>query len=152
VAARSVLNAHEVHLRRLCRLPCHQRPTQGGYKGIYTPKLPKLDFTRAIDVLPNTDRTQAAVITPGSDGMVPSAGAWRYLQRSRSILSLPGVMGVHSAFFVPCDLDLWSLTLTFKLFPARDQALFPVNLAQIRSAVSEIFDSQTKKNKKTHHR
>jgi len=28
-------------------------------------------------------------------------------------------------FFVPCDLDLWSLTLTFKLFRARDQARLP---------------------------
>jgi len=28
---------------------------------------------RAKDVLPNTNRTQATEITPGSDGMVPSA-------------------------------------------------------------------------------
>jgi len=31
--------------------------------------------TRAKDVLPNINRTQAAEITPGSDGMVPSAAA-----------------------------------------------------------------------------
>jgi len=49
-------------------------------------------------------------------------------------------------FFVPGDLDLWPLTLTFKLIRARDQARlrFCMNLAQIRSAVPEIFHTQTK--------
>jgi len=62
--------------------------------------------TRAKDVLPNINRTQAPEITPGSDGMVPSAHARRYLQSARSIPSLPGVTRVHNAFFVPGDLDL----------------------------------------------
>jgi len=37
--------------------------------------------TRAKDVLPNIDHMQTAEITPppGSDGMVPSAGALHYL-------------------------------------------------------------------------
>jgi len=55
---------------------------------------------QAKDVLPNTNRTQAATritlrprclctpITPGSDGMVPSVAAWRYLQPARYNLSL----------------------------------------------------------------
>jgi len=30
---------------------------------------------------------KAAEITPGSDEMVPSAAAWRHLQRARSIMS-----------------------------------------------------------------
>ena len=37
--------------------------------------------------------------------MVPSAAALRCLQRAHTIRMLPGVMGVHSAFFVPGDLD-----------------------------------------------
>jgi len=69
-----------------------------------------------------------------SDGMVPSAAAWRYLQRAR-----------YNAFsvgrkFVPRDLDLWPLTLAFKLVRARDQT-------QIRSAVPEIFHTETNKQK-----
>ena len=62
--------------------------------------------TRAKDVLPNINRTQAPEITPGSDGMVPSGGASRYLQLACSIPPMPGVMGVHSAFLVPGDLNL----------------------------------------------
>ena len=64
--------------------------------------------TRAKDVLPNIDRTQVAEITPppGSDGMVPSAGALRYLQRARFISSLPGSDGSAQRIFVPGDLDL----------------------------------------------
>ena len=43
----------------------------------------KLD---AKDVLPNINRTQAAALPspPSSNGMVPSAGAWRYFQRSNT--------------------------------------------------------------------
>ena len=57
--------------------------------------------------LPNINRTQATEITPGSNRMVPSAGAWRHFQPARSIPSLPGVMAVQSAVFVPGELDLW---------------------------------------------
>jgi len=45
----------------------------------------------------------------GSDGMVPSAAAWHYLQRARSIPSLPGVMAVRSAFLCVVTLP-WRLT------------------------------------------
>jgi len=48
--------------------------------------------------------------SPGSNGMVPSAGVSRYLQQARSIPSMPGVMGVYSAF-------LSLVTLTFDLLP-----------------------------------
>jgi len=44
-----------------------------------------------------------------------------------------------------CPWWLWPLTLTFKLVRARDKHVFCVNLAQIRSAVPEIFHTQTKK-------
>jgi len=37
------------------------------------------------------------------------------------------------------------LTLTFKLVRVRDQTCLHVNLLQIRSAVPEIFHTQTKK-------
>jgi len=75
--------------------------------------------------------------------MVPSAAAWRYLQRTRSIPSLRGgVMGVHSAFFVSGDLGLWPLHSNSS--ERGTQHVFPVNLAQIRTAVPEIFHSQTK--------
>ena len=55
----------------------------------------------------NINRMQAAEITPGSDGMVPSAAAWRYLHRACSIPSLPGGDGSAQRVFVPGDLDLW---------------------------------------------
>jgi len=41
-----------------------------------------------------------------SDGVAPSTATWRSMQRNHSILSLLGVMGVHSTFFVPGDLHL----------------------------------------------
>jgi len=40
---------------------------------------------------------------------------------------------------VTLTFDLWPLTLTFKRVRARDQTRIPVNLAQIRSAIPEIF-------------
>ena len=43
------------------------------YSSQYFAIAPAGEVTRAKDVLPNIDRTQAAAITPGSDGMVPSA-------------------------------------------------------------------------------
>jgi len=51
--------------------------------------------------------------------MVPSGAAWRYLQRTR-----------YNAFstgrkFVPGDLDLRPLTVTFKLVRASDQTRLP---------------------------
>jgi len=38
-----------------------------------------LKATTTKDVLPNINRMQAAEIIPGSDGVVPSAAALRYL-------------------------------------------------------------------------
>ena len=107
--------------------------------------------TRAKDVSPNINRTQAAEITPGSAGVVASAAAWRYLQPARSILSLPGVMGVYSV--------LSPVTLTFDLDvqtrPSEGRNTSSLWIwAQIRSAISEIFDSQTNEkqtNKKKSH-
>ena len=96
--------------------------------------------------LPNTNRTQAAEITPGSDGMVPSAAAWRYLQRS--ILSLPGWWLCAARFLslVTLSFDLWPWNSN--LSERGTKHVFPVNLAQIRSAVPDILDSQTKKTNK----
>jgi len=59
--------------------------------------------TRAKDVLPNINLTQAPEITPGRDGMMPSAADARCLQPAHTIRTLPGVT---RAFFVPGDLDL----------------------------------------------
>jgi len=80
--------------------------------------------TRAKDVLPNTNRTQAATtlrprclctpVTPDSDGMVPSAVAWRYLRRARY-----NAISVGSNF-VPGDSDFWPW-----LVRARDQTRLP---------------------------
>ena len=48
------------------------------------------------------------------------------MQWGRSIpFTIAGVFWVHSAFFVPGDLDLWPLTLTFKLLRAKDQTRLP---------------------------
>ena len=66
----------------------------------------KLNKPRAKDVLPNTHHMQAPEITPSGNGMVTSATARRCLQSAHTICTLPGVMGVHSVFFVPGDLDL----------------------------------------------
>jgi len=109
-----------------------------------------LNTTELNDVSPNIDRTQAAEIVPGSDGMVPSAAAWRHLQQARSIPTLPGVTGVHSAFFVPSDLDLWPWHS--KSSERGTKHVIPVNLTQIHWAVPEILfwvtNKQTKQTKK----
>jgi len=81
----------------------------------------------------------------GNDGMVPSAAEWRHLQRARSIPSLPGVIGVHSAV-----LSLITLTFDLWRWPSNSNEqgtkhVFPVNLAQIRSAVPEICEWQANK-------
>jgi len=90
-------------------------------------------------------------------------------QRSRSPLhAADGTILLHSrgdgsakTRFYPCDLDLGPLTFvprafTFGLWPWHSNSsepgttkhVIPVNLAQIRSAVPEIFDFQTEKNEK----
>ena len=84
---------------------------------------------------PNIDRTQAAPSTIYCNALHAA---------DETIQSLPGVMGVHSEFFV-------LVTLTFDLWPWHSNSskrwtkhVFTVNLAQIRSAVPEIFDPQAK--------
>ena len=72
---------------------------------------------RAKDVLPNINHTQAAVsvhcrhpITPGGDGTVSSAAAWRRLQRTAHALQCI-VNGDDSAVFrFFCHRWPWSLT------------------------------------------
>jgi len=51
-----------------------------------------------------------------------------------------GVMGVHSTF-----LSLVTYDLDIQTRPSKGPNIFPVNLAQMHSAIPEIFDSQTKK-------
>ena len=89
------------------------------------------------------NRMQAAEITPGSDGLVESAAARHYLQRACSIPSLPGVMGVHSAF-------LSLITLTFDLDiqtrSSEDQTRLPCKFGA--NPFSHSRDIQT--NKKRH--
>jgi len=109
--------------------------------------------TSAKDVLPNIKRTQAAKVTPGSDGMVPSAAAWCCLQWAHynascsrmDYLFVAGGDGSAQHVFVPGDLDLWPWHSYSSEWGTKH--VFHVNLAQIHSAVPEIFDSQTKKNK-----
>jgi len=80
------------------------------YSGLYwMQNFPEKKLTRAKDVLPNINRTQAPEITPDSNGMVPSAADARCLQPAHTIRTLPGVTEVLSAF-----LFLVTLTLTFK--------------------------------------
>jgi len=85
----------------------------------------------------NINCTQATALpSPQQQRMVLSAAAWRKMQRARYNALLLGRK------FVPGDLDLW---------PSSERGtkhVFHVNLAQIRSVVPKIFDSQTKKNKK----
>jgi len=64
--------------------------------------------TRAKDVLPNINCTQAAKITPGSDGMVPSTVAWRYICSGCIPFRRCRVWWECTARFFPGDLDLWS--------------------------------------------
>jgi len=58
---------------------------------------------------------------------------------------LLGVMGVHT-FFVQGDL---TFDLDIQTSPNETKHVFPVNMVQICSAVPEIFDSETKRMKKS---
>jgi len=51
--------------------------------------------------------------------MVPSAGAWRYLQQAHFTPSLPAGDGTAERAF--CPWWPWLFTMTFKLIQARDQ-------------------------------
>ena len=75
----------------------------------------------------------AAEITPGSDGMVPSATALRHLQPARSMPSLPrGDALEWKARFVPDDLDLWPWHSNSS---ERDQTRLPCEFGAICSTV-----------------
>jgi len=85
---------------------------------------------------------KAAEITPGSDGMVPSVAAWRYLQRARSIPSLPGGAGRGQRVFVPGDLGLWPWKSS--LSERGTKHIFSANVVRICTVVLEIFHTQIK--------
>jgi len=53
--------------------------------------------------------------TPPGNEIGPSCAVARCLQRAHTIRTHPGVSAAISAFFVPGNLDLWPLTLKFKL-------------------------------------
>jgi len=56
--------------------------------------------------------------------------------------------GLHSVFFVTGDLDLWPLTLTFKLVRARDQTRLPCEFgANPFSGSRDIRGTKKKKQK-----
>ena len=83
-----------------------------------------------------------ALITPGSDGIVLSAAAWRYLQ-----------LACYSAFsmgrkLVPCDLDLWPLTLTFILVRASYQTRLPCEFGASTFSVSRDISYTNKQTNK----
>jgi len=88
-------------------------------------------------------------VTPSGDGMVSPAAAC-HLQRT----------AYGARLTMHCQWDDSAVfrslvTLTFDPWPwhsnsfeRRTKHVFPVNLAQIRSVVPEIFDAETKKNEK----
>ena len=82
---------------------------------------------------------------PGSDGMGPSAAAWRYLQRARSIPSPSGPDdGCEECVFCPW----WSLTLTFRL-QVMDQTRLPCEFgANLFSGSRDIWGTNGKKKTK----
>jgi len=130
--------------------PCFSWNTEGphGMTSVYLATTIHVVTTRAKDVLPNINHMQASKVTPGSDGMVPSAAAWRCLQQAHTIRMLPGVMGVHGASFVP-------VTLIFDLWPWHSNTskqgtkhVSPVNLCKSVQLFRRYFSDEQKTNKK----
>jgi len=117
-----------------------------------------MSVTRAKDVLLNTNHTQAAEITPASNGMIPSAAAWRCLQRARYNASCSrtdhsfaaGGWRECTARFNPGDLDLWPLTVTFKLAQARDQTRLPGEFGINPFSHSRFIWCTNKQKRKSH--
>jgi len=112
-----------------------------GYIYIYIPT--KVDLTRAKDVFQIWTAPRCALPSPtGSDGMVPSVAAWRYLQRARYN---PFSMGRN---FVPGAL---TFDLDVQLVRARDQTRLPCEFgANLFSGSRDIYihnltHKQTKK-------
>jgi len=88
-------------------------------------------------IIDHTLPVLCTLITPGSDGMVPSAAAWHYLQRARySALSI----AISTKSHVCCLWWPWPLNLSKR----ETKHIFPVHLTQIRSAVPKVFHTQTK--------
>jgi len=111
-------------------------------------------MTRAKDVLPNINHTQAAEITPAAtewsrlllndvvcSERVTMCHAAEWTDRCRGAEG--GCDGSAQHIFVPGDLDLspWYSNSSQR----GTKHVFHVNLTQICSAVPERFDSQTKK-------
>ena len=110
--------------------------------------------TRAKDVLPNINCTQAAKITRRQRQNGPiccyltlfAANTLQCVtQQNGPLVRCWKAMGVHSPFFVPGEWWPWHSNSSKR----GTKHVFPVNLAEIRSAVHQVFDSQTNKNKKS---
>ena len=90
-----------------------------------------LVLTRTKDLLPNIHRMQGP---PPPQQQLNGAVCHVICSHALAV----GGMGAKSAF-------LSLVTLTLKFVRARDQTRLRVNLAQIRSAVPEMFEAQTRK-------
>jgi len=104
-------------------------------------------YARAKDVLRSINCMQLRVHSHqppprGRDGMVPSAAVWHYLQQPSALQSIFSGEEI-------CSWWPWHLTFDLDIQTRSNEwpNVFPVNLVQICSAVPEIFDSQTQKNK-----
>jgi len=82
---------------------------------------------------------------PGGNGSVQRLVSWSLTSLFSTNMAISETR-VYSAFFVPGDIDLWPWHSN--LSERGTKHVLHVNLAQIRSAVPEIFDSQTKKQTK----
>ena len=77
------------------------------------------------------------------DRMVPCTAA---AASTYHLYASGGVTGVLSAFFVPGDLDIWPLTLTFKFVQVRDQTCLPHEFgANLFSSFPEYLRHKQKK-------
>ena len=107
--------------------------------------------TRAKDVLPNINRTQAATQITLRPRCLLSVHSRHPRQRWNGPVCC--WMTLFAASALQCIFNLeeicpwwpWPLTLTFKLVRARDKHVFRLNLGKICSADPEIFHMQTKK-------
>jgi len=86
-------------------------------------------------------RSPCTPVTPGSDRMVPSAAAHHLKHTARVTVHCQWEWRSSFPVFVPDDLWPWHSNSSERGI----KRIFPVNLAQIRSAVPEIFHIQTNK-------
>jgi len=80
------------------------------------------DWTRGKDVSPNIHRTQAPKTPPGSHEMGHPLLLHDVCNERIYHSYVSGGFGSAKRVFVPGDLYLWPLTLTFKLIRARNKA------------------------------